>query len=161
MTGGGVQAPRIQQRIKGEQLTNINFKGYVSPRELRDIQSRSHCAIITLKDSMLGCMSPRKLHAILAMGLPVFYLGPAGSSVDRAIVGDGCGESIRHGDIDNFVDRLELLSRSSELQQQYSRSARRAFEDRYCDEPNLPLFDAVIDGTYTEKTTAGLGQKAA
>ena len=161
MTGGGVQALRIQQRIKDEQLTNIDFKGYVSSRELRDIQSHSHCAIITLKDSMLGCMSPSKLHAILAMGVPVFYMGPAGSSVDRAIAEYGCGESIRNEDIDHFIDRLELLSRSPELQQQYSRSARRAFEDRYCDKTNWPLFDAVIEGNDTEKTIAGLGQRAA
>ncbi|MDG2206528.1 MAG: glycosyltransferase [Pirellulales bacterium] len=145
MTGGGVQAPGIQQRIKDEQLTNIDFKGYVSYRELRDIQSRSHCAFISLKDNMLGCMSPSKLHASLAMGLPVVYLGPLGSSVDSAITKFDCGESIRSGDIDHFIERLEILSKSPNLIKQYSRNARIAFEKSYCDQSNLSLFDAVLD----------------
>ena len=161
MTGGGVQSSDIQQIIKNEGLKNINFKGYVSTGKLRDIQFHSHCALITLKDSMLGCMSPSKLHASLAMGLPVLYLGPPESSVDQAIAEYGCGESLRNGDVDGFIAAVETLAESPHLQQRYSDAARRAFEDRYCDKTNWPLFDAVIEGNDTEKTIAGLGQRAA
>ena len=147
MTGGGIQSSDIQQRIKDERLTNINFKGYVSTRELRDIQSHSHCALITLKDSMLGCMSPSKLHASLAMRLPVLYLGPAGSGVDETISHCRCGISLRNGDVDGFVAAVETLAESPHLQQLYSDAARRAFENNYCDQKNLKLFDAVINAT--------------
>ncbi|MBC19028.1 MAG: hypothetical protein CMJ74_02055 [Planctomycetaceae bacterium] len=147
MTGGGIQSSKIQQRIKDERLTNITFMGYVSTRELRDIQSQSHCALITLKDSMLGCMSPSKLHASLAMGLPIVYLGPAGSSVDETISHFGCGVSLRNGDVNGFVSAMETLAKSPHLQQRYSDAARRSFESNYCDQKNLKSFDAVINAT--------------
>ena len=145
MTGGGVQSFDIQQRINEERLTNINFKGYVTVRELREIQSHAHCAFISLKDNMLGCMSPSKLHANLAMGLPVVYLGPPGSSVDIAITKFHCGESLRSGDVDQLINRLEIFSKSPDLMKQYSRNARNAFEKSYCDQSNLSLFDGVLD----------------
>ena len=94
---------------------------------------------------MLGCMSPSKLHACLAVGLPVVYLGPPGSSVDLAIEKFECGESLRNDDIDHFVDRLEVLSASPDLIKQYSKNARNAFEKSYCDRSNLSLFDALMD----------------
>ena len=145
MTGGGVQSFDIQRRINEERLTNINFKGYVTAQELREIRAYSHCAFISLKDNMLGCMSPSKLHASLAVGLPVVYLGPPGSSVDLAIEKFECGESLRNDDIDHFVDRLEVLSASPDLIKQYSKNARNAFEKSYCDRSNLSLFDALMD----------------
>ena len=94
---------------------------------------------------MLGCMSPSKLHANLAMGLPVVYLGPPGSSVDIAITKFHCGESLQSGDVDQLIDRLEILSKSPDLIKQYSRNARNAFEKSYCDQSNLSLFDGVLD----------------
>lgn len=145
MTGGGVQSFDVQRIINEERLTNINFKGYVNAQELQEIRDYSHCSFISLKDNMLGCMSPSKLHASMAVGLPVVYLGPPGGSVDLAITKFECGESLRSGDIDHFVDRLEILSESPDLMKQYSKNARNAFEKSYCDRSNLPLFDALLD----------------
>ena len=42
-------------------------------------------ALITLDERSIGVMSPSKLHANLAAGLPVVYVGPQGSNVDEAI----------------------------------------------------------------------------
>ena len=147
ITGGGIRSEEIQQRIATEDLHNISFEGYVSHDQLRHIQTTSHCALITLRDNMLGCMSPSKLHASLAMGLPVLYVGPFGSSIDEAISNYGCGNSLRNGDVDGFIEAVENLAQLPNLQQRYSRSARHAFEDKYCDQKNLILFDTVIDST--------------
>ena len=115
MTGGGVQADTIRQRILKEQLDNVAFEGYVSAERLRLIQRMSHCALITLKDSMLGCMSPSKLHASLAMGLPILYLGPPGSNIDDAVNAYECGISLRQGDTRGVVAALEMLASSPDI----------------------------------------------
>jgi glycosyltransferase involved in cell wall biosynthesis len=147
MTGGGVQADTLRQRINKEQLDNIAFEGYVSTERLRIIQQTSHCALITLKDNMLGCMSPSKLHASLAMGLPILYLGPLESNIDDAVNAYQCGISLRQGDTEGLVDTLEMLASSQDIWQGFAKRSRHAFEDHYCDKKNLPLFDAIIDST--------------
>ncbi len=90
----------------------------------------------------LGVMSPSKLHANLAAGLPILYVGPPGSNVDEAIIQTGCGSSVREGDVEGFVAAVRSLERDGTAARERS---RRAFEERYCDEATLPRWDALID----------------
>jgi hypothetical protein len=99
-------------------------------------------ALITLHDDSLGVMSPSKLHANLAAGLPVLYVGPAGSNVDEAIERFGCGTSLREGDVAGLVTAIRgLRGDTTDLR----RRARAAFDAAYCDEATLPRFDALLD----------------
>ena len=103
-------------------------------------------ALITLDERSLGVMSPSKLHANLAAGLPVLYVGPdrqqrrrghrplrlrhepAGGRRGRPRSGRAGGLRAGHG------------SRPAPV-------PRRAFEEAYSDTATLPRFDAVLDGT--------------
>jgi hypothetical protein len=101
----------------------------------------AHLALITLHDHSLGVMSPSKLHANLAAGLPVLYVGPAGSNVDEAIVTHGAGRSLREGDVDGVVQAVRELRGDDGARAR----ARQAFEVAYCDDATLPAFDRVLD----------------
>jgi glycosyltransferase involved in cell wall biosynthesis len=145
LTGGGMQAKVIEQQIEYRNLKNVDFLGYVPAKTLERLQNEASCTVITLQDEMLGCMSPSKLHRSLAMGLPVIYIGPVGSSVDQAVGRYKCGMSLRNGDVSGLVKTIEKMVASRELCQSYARQARRAFEECYCDKRTLPLFDNLID----------------
>ncbi len=144
ITGGGVQADAVQRMIEKRRLQNVRLVGYVATAELREIQRSASCALITLRDDMLGVMSPSKLHANLAMGLPIAYIGPAGSNVDDAIRQFDCGISLRHHDSESLVQFLEELAGCSLTHQRYAARARAAFEQAYCDEQTLPLLDDAL-----------------
>ena len=60
-------------------------QGYVPKDDTPAVMAGADLALITLDDRSLGVMSPSKLHANLAAGLPVVYVGPEGSNVDEAI----------------------------------------------------------------------------
>ncbi len=147
VTGGGVGTAELERKIAAQKLTSFELLGYVAKDRLRQIQQDADCAIITLRDEMLGIMSPSKLHANLAMGQPVLYIGPQGSNVDGAITQYQCGLSLRNGDIAGLVDAIVTMAASPSLQQSYAKRARLAFEDKYCDLKTLPLFDIAIDLT--------------
>jgi colanic acid biosynthesis glycosyl transferase WcaI len=98
-------------------------------------------ALITLDDRSLGLMSPSKLHANLAAGLPVLYVGPAGSNVDDAILAFDCGTSLREGDVDGLLAAVRGLRDDDEARVR----AREAFEQAYSDTAVLPRFDAYLD----------------
>lgn len=140
--GGGARWNELESSIRVRGLTNVIMRGYV-PKELTSrVMAGADGALITLDERSLGVMSPSKLHANLAAGLPILYVGPPGSNVDEAIVDTACGSSLREGDVDGFVAAVRALERDGSGGRERS---RRAFEERYCDEATLPQWDRVLD----------------
>src|SRR5690606_23130368 len=105
------------------------------------VMAGADLALITLDDRSLGVMSPSKLHANMAAGLPVLYVGPVGSNVDEAIERFGCGASVRNGDVEGLVSAVQRLRVDAAARAR----ARAAFEEAYSDDAVLPRWDAVID----------------
>ncbi len=123
-------------------LTNVVFQTYVPKDDTPAVMAGADVALITLDERSLGVMSPSKLHANLAAGLPVLYVGPVGSNVDEAIARHGAGRSLREGDVDGVVAAVQELRGDAEVRAR----ARRAFEDAYSDEAALPDFDRLLEG---------------
>jgi hypothetical protein len=141
--GGGARWTDLTRAVEERGLSNVVLHGYV-PKELTPaVMAGAQGALITLDDRALGVMSPSKLHANLAAGLPVLYVGPEGSNVDEAITRFGCGASLREGDVDGLVTAVRDLSGpEGEVARQ---RARAAFEQAYSDEATLPRWDAILD----------------
>ena len=146
VTGGGSGLEVLQKKIAEQKLRNVEILGYVSRDRFRQLQQDADCGLITLRDEMLGVMSPSKLHANLATGQPILYIGPRGSNVDEAITQYQCGLSFRNGDIDGLVDGINTMSDYLK-RSHYSLRSRSAFEEKYCDQKTLPLFDQIIDSS--------------
>jgi len=143
--GGGVLRPWIARQCAQRGLRNIEFRDYVPKEQTPQTMREADCALITLEETMLGVMSPSKLHANLSMGLPVIYVGPPRSNVDEAIQRFGCGISLRPGEGEGLATFVRDLMKNREKHNQMRRNARRAFEEAYCDAKTLPRFDEVID----------------
>lgn len=146
ITGGGIGSKRLaEQLLRHRRLRNVSLWGYVTTERLHNLRASAGCALITLKDEMLGVMSPSKLHASLATGLPIVYIGPSGSNVDEAIVKFGCGVSLRQGDVDGLVEFVHRLRADRSVRASYSARACIAFKSAYCHQQALPKFDQVIE----------------
>lgn len=143
--GGGKAWDGLKEIRDREGLDNLILHGYVKQKQdtIR-IMAAANCALITLRDDMAGVMSPSKLHANLAMGLPVLYVGPEGSNVDEAIGRFGCGLSVREGDVESVVGFIESAISDTAGFANMKTAARQAFESAYCDEKTLPQFERVI-----------------
>jgi colanic acid biosynthesis glycosyl transferase WcaI len=144
--GGGVRYPEMERKAKDRNLRNVVLRGYVPKDQTPGVLAGASCTLVSLDADSLGIMSPCKMHASLAMGIPVVYVGPAGTNVDEAITRYRCGFSVRQGDVDGLVGSIRRLRDDPELAAKVSRSARRAFEDAYSDVRTLPQFDALLDG---------------
>lgn len=143
--GGGGRRREVKARAEERGLSNVVVSEYVPQSELRSIMASAGCTLISLRNDCLGVMSPSKLHANLAMGLPVLFVGPEGCNVDEAIDRFGCGVSLRTGDVEGVVRFVrEGLKGSSEFAS-YRVRARAAFESAYCDARALPRFDEILE----------------
>ena len=143
--GGGVRYPELAEEVRRRKLDDVVLRGYVPKDTTPSVLAGAGCALISLDDGSRGIMSPCKLHGALASGVPVVYVGPVGTNVDEAIERYTCGFSLRHGDAAGLADAVRRLRDDPELAAELSSNARRAFEDAYCDERTLPLFDGVFE----------------
>jgi glycosyltransferase involved in cell wall biosynthesis len=139
--GGGARRDELQRSVSERGLTNVVLHDYVAKEDTPAAMAGADGALITLDERSLGVMSPSKLHANLAAGLPILYVGPRGSNVDEAIDRYGCGVSLREGDVDALVAAVRGLRADSEQRGR----ARRAFDEAYCDTAVLPQLDVVLD----------------
>ena len=120
------------------------LRSYLDKAEMPGVLAGARATLITLDDQALGVMSPSKLHAGLAMGRPVIYVGPPRSNVDAAIERFECGFSLRNGDVDGLVAAVRSLADDDQYAR-LSTNARTAFDEAYSDIVAMPRFDAIID----------------
>jgi glycosyltransferase involved in cell wall biosynthesis len=143
--GGGARFAELAREAGRRSLDNIVFRDYVPKQVTPGVLAGADCAFISLDDRSLGIMSPCKMNGSLAMSMPIVYAGPAGTNVDEAITGYGCGFSLRQGDVDGLSDAIRRLRNDPALAADMSEKARLAFDDDHSDRRALPRFDAVID----------------
>lgn len=142
--GGGSRLKTLENEVKARHLTNIFLRTYVPKESTPELMHDAGCALITLRDDALGVMSPSKMHANLAMGLPILYVGPRMSNVDGAIEKFKCGVSLRHGQSAELAAAIRALVADPQAHEQLRARARLAFESAYCDTQTLPQFDALL-----------------
>ncbi len=143
--GGGKRFKAVEDEKNRRGLTNVVMHGYVPKEGTPSVMASAHAALVTLRDDILGIMSPSKIHSNLAQGLPLIYVGPETSNVDEAVKRFGCGISLRHGDSGGLAAFVRRLVADGAERERMRRAAREAFERAYCDAATLPLFDAVIE----------------
>jgi glycosyltransferase involved in cell wall biosynthesis len=144
--GGGARWDQLgQQAQRAGVADRIVRRAYVPREEVAGVMAGAGCALILLGDDALGLMSPSKLHANLAAGLPIVYVGPEGSNVDEAITRFGCGVSLRTDDVDGLVAALTRLRDDVEWRGVLAHNARLAFDEAYSDAATLPRWDEVLD----------------
>lgn len=140
--GGGARWQELETAVRIRGVANVVLMSYVPKEVTPGVMAGADGALITLDDRSLGVMSPSKLHANLAAGLPVIYVGPEGSNVDEAITRFGCGTSLRQGDVAGLIDAVRSLRTDLAVRA----TARKAFEEAYSDAAALPRWDALLEG---------------
>lgn len=143
--GGGKREAEVAAAVKARGLTNVILHGYVPKEQTASLMTAADCALVTLRDEILGIMSPSKIHSNLAMGLPLIYVGPERSNVDEAVKRFGCGVSLRHGQSAELAAFVRGMRADPAERARLRRAAREAFDAAYCDTATHPLFDAVIE----------------
>jgi colanic acid biosynthesis glycosyl transferase WcaI len=142
--GGGQKWPWLADAAVNRNLQNVILHPYVTKATTPAVMAMADCALITMNDAALGLISPSKLHANLAMSLPILYIGPASSNVDDAIQEHAVGLSIRHDEVGLCIDFLRELRSNPALHEQYKSAARQAFDTTYNDKKTLPHFDRLL-----------------
>jgi colanic acid biosynthesis glycosyl transferase WcaI len=152
--GGGKRKDPTAEDAKERGLKNVIVQGYVPKAETPSVMSSVSCSLITLRDNMLGVMSPSKLHSNLAMKLPILYVGPKTSNVDDAIERFSCGTTLKIGDADGLAEAIRELASNEQRFNTMQTAARTAFDEAYNDNATHAAFDELLDRVTNEGAMA-------
>jgi len=143
--GGGYYAPHLGRAIEQQRLSNCQRIDYLPEKTYQKLLNRADCVLVTLRDEMLGVMSPSKVYAALAAEKPIAYVGPADSNVDEVIQQFGSGRRFDHHDACGLADFLRKLRRHAATRRRLSNGARSAYKMTYNADYGLSQFDQLLE----------------
>lgn len=111
--GGGVGKREVDEFRERHQLRNVLSLPYQPKESLHDSLAAADVHVVSLGDSMVGIIHPCKVYGAMAVGRPIFFLGPAESHVGDLLDGADIGVRVAHGDVDAAVVGILRLAHLS------------------------------------------------
>ena len=143
MVGNGAKRAALEEQARGE--VNIRFLDYQPRDSLSASLSAADLHVVSMDQSITGCLAPSKLYGILASGTPVLAIVPKGNAVWRLVEQEKIGWNVEPGDTAGIAQAIrdaESLDRS-QLQAMGNRGrvlAETLFDKRICCE----AFEQVV-----------------
>lgn len=128
--GEGDRTAELRELVQREGWNCVKFWPYLPAAEFSALLHWADFGLVALEPSCLGLMSPSKMHAWLAAGKPVIYIGPPGSNVSETLDAFGCGFSVDPSQPDSFQHVANSLSSGNVLEQMHLQS-RIAWKTRH------------------------------
>ncbi len=168
--GGGSEFARVQAFAAAHRLVNIVCLPYQPLDTLSASLSAADVHVVVMGDAFTGIVHPCKPYNILAVGLPLLYIGPEQSHIGDLLAQlerqstlqqrchDGQPEArrvsygqVRHGDVDALV---ALIQDGAHARCGAPLGAGRALAARISKDALLPGFVELIEGMADRSITA-------
>lgn len=104
--GGGSEFQKVQAVKKDKRLPNITTLPYQPLDELSGSLSSADLHLVVMGDAFVGIVHPCKIYNILALGIPLLFVGPEqshGGDLARRLDDPQYARLARHGDVDRVV----------------------------------------------------------
>ena len=134
--GEGDRTTELRELVQREGWECVKFWPYLPTAEFSALLHWADFGLVALEPACLGLMSPSKMHAWLAAGKPVIYIGPAGSNVSDTLAAFGCGFSVAPGQAGSFEPIAATLHQPDAWQHMHAQS-QLAWKSRHSPEVGL------------------------
>jgi hypothetical protein len=141
--GGGLGRREIERFIATHRLSTVRLLPYQPLAELRNSLSAADVHLVTMGEEMVGIVHPCKIYGAMAVGRPIFLVGPRRCHVADILEHDDLGWRADHGDVEGVVARVleilgsapaELETRGRRAQSAVTREFGRSWLcGRFCD----------------------------
>jgi hypothetical protein len=147
--GGGSEQKKVKDLAAREGLKNVLCLPYQPMAELSASLSSADLHLVVLGAPMAGLVHPCKIYNVMAVGVPVLFVGPRESHVgDIAAEHPGLPITIvSHGDVEGVLRCVEEGARGERVApSDEMRSAARSFSA----DALVPRYTAVIEAAGAE-----------
>jgi glycosyltransferase involved in cell wall biosynthesis len=112
--GGGSEFVRVKERARDRGLLNVMCIPYQPIEKLSGSLSAADLHVVVMGDQYVGIVHPCKVYNVLAVGIPLLYIGPIKSHVHDIISQAGSGAyAAAHGDVDTVTANILRAMRSN------------------------------------------------
>lgn len=148
--GGGSEQVKVRRFAALHELANVKCLPYQPLEHLSDSLSAADLHVVVMGDAFVGIVHPCKIYNIMAIGIPVLYIGPPTSHVTdlASELRDNQFYSASHGDpgrvVESILECANLQANSPHLS---SEIAERDNQSAYSKEILLPKLCALLEPT--------------
>jgi colanic acid biosynthesis glycosyl transferase WcaI len=104
LIGDGVKSAELKDQAHG--LSHVRFLPYQPRETLSESLSAANLHVISMDQSITGCLAPSKLYGILASGTPILAIVPKGNAVWRFVETNRLGWCAEPGNIDQIAQAM-------------------------------------------------------
>jgi colanic acid biosynthesis glycosyl transferase WcaI len=107
--GGGSEQEKVRRFTVNHQLNNILCLPYQPLNELSGSLSAADLHLVVMGDGFTGIVHPCKIYNVLAVGVPVLYVGPDESHITDIARHEAMTNAIRithHGDAESVANQI-------------------------------------------------------
>jgi hypothetical protein len=113
--GGGLGRKVIERYVTEHQLRNVRIVSYQPLSQLRVSLAAADLHLVSMGAAMVGIVHPSKIYSAMAVGRPVFALGPRDSHVGDLVERHRIGWRVDHDDTVGAVTALtDFLNASAD-----------------------------------------------
>lgn len=144
--GGGTEHEKVKAFAAERRLPNIKTLPYQPLENLSASLSAADVQVVVMGDPFCGIVHPCKVYNILALGIPLLYVGPAEShiaDIASRIADDSYARLAEHGAVEKVVDHI--LAYAQEEAPRGGRDKARRLAADFSRERLLPLMVGEIE----------------
>lgn len=143
--GGGEKWHELEALAAEAGVGRVYVASYLPGPRYARLLHQIDWGVVTLESGCAGLMSPSKIHAYLAAGKPLVYLGPPESNVADAIDHYGCGHRLGYDDPAGFERVAARIREPAVPYAELSDRAATAARERYSEAAGVGAFGALLD----------------
>jgi glycosyltransferase involved in cell wall biosynthesis len=126
--GGGSEFRKVQQRARDRGLRNVLCLPYQPLAKLSASLSAADLHAVVMGDRYVGIVHPCKVYNVLAVGMPLLYIGPGESHIEDIIRGvNGGAYAARQGDVDTVIANILRATQNPSNASPWTEQLRNAF----------------------------------
>ena len=143
LVGNGARRASIEERARN--MANVRFLDYQPRESLSESLSAADLHVVSMDQSITGCLAPSKLYGILASGTPVLAIVPRGNAVWRLVEQECLGWNVEPGDTIGIAKAIrEAESLDPTTRAEMGNRGRVLAESRYDKRICCEAFENVI-----------------
>jgi len=139
--GGGLERKTIERYVAEHALDNVRLLPYQPLSRLNESLSAADVHLVSMGQAMVGIVHPSKIYSAMAVGRPIFALGPRRSHIAELVHQHELGWHIEHDDVAGAIRTLQEIAELEHPQlADLGARARAAVSDRYSKSQLLDQF---------------------
>jgi colanic acid biosynthesis glycosyl transferase WcaI len=144
LVGNGAKRRTLERQAQG--MGNVSFHDYQPRESLAASLSAADLHVVSMDQSIVGCLAPSKIYGILASGTPMLAVVPKGNAVWQMVEQQRLGWTVEPDDTEGIVAAIRAAescnpTERSEMGNRGRALALRLYDKQIC----CDAFEAILN----------------